>query len=208
VKRTFAIAVAATMGLGLGLCNRLHAQAAQGIPASASPLRTRVAMVNLVQVLKNYTKFLQHQEYVKTQVNGINEKFKPGRTELINLSNQLKGDIKSVEEREGLESRARKLQSELKNEEEDANRRIAKMQGDAAVQFYREVEEAVKAFAQANDIELVMVYNDVSKDNAAEYYSMNNVTRKMGTGPLMPMHWDPRMDITMAVVQMLNNKIQ
>src|SRR5262249_53927493 len=93
-------------------------------------------------------------------------------------------------------------------DQDEANRKIAKMQGEAAVQIYKEVEEAVRVFAQANDIELVLVYNDANKEkDPGDYYSMNNVTRKMTTAPLMPMHWDRRMDITVYVTDMLNSQM-
>jgi len=206
VKRTFAIVTAATLGIGLGLVSGAWAQTG-GQAAPASPLRTRVALVNMVQVLKQYKKFSVIQEQLKAQIQELDKQLQGKRNELIALKNNLQ-TAKTAEEREPIESKIRQMQLSLQAEEEDARRKVGKLQGEHAVQIYREVEEAVKVFAQVNDIELVLHFNDAAKTDTADYYSPNNVSRKMLTnGPLMPMHWDPRMDITPAVVQMLNAKM-
>src|SRR5215475_5226736 len=70
VKRTIGIlAGLATLGIGAYLGSQVFAQQTGGNrPAvSSEPLRTRIAVVNIVQVLKKYSKYLNAQEEFKTQ---------------------------------------------------------------------------------------------------------------------------------------------
>src|SRR5262249_9695103 len=127
--------------------------------------------------------------------------------ELVKLTKEYQDATTPAERKEKLESEIRQRDIQFKASQEDSRRQIAKLTGEHMVQIYKEIEEAVKAFAQANDIEFVLDDTDAAKEESENYYNMNNVTRKMQSGALMPMHWDPRMDISGAIVQMLNSRV-
>src|SRR5207245_7182791 len=80
VKRTVGIlAGMATLGIGVYLGSQVWAQqgAGQGAAVSREPLKTRIAVVNLRQVLKNYKKFKNAQDDIKKQIEQAQKEFKP-----------------------------------------------------------------------------------------------------------------------------------
>ncbi len=66
MKRTVLVA-AALMGLGAVIyVGKLWAQTGTGQPAAASAPQTKIALINLTYVIKNYDKFKLFQEEMKT----------------------------------------------------------------------------------------------------------------------------------------------
>ena len=94
---------------------------------------------------------------------------------------------------------------ELQLKEEEAKKELIKMNGEAAVTIYKEVEDAVNLYARSNNLELVMFYNDAV--TAEDYYHPANLQRKL-TQPaaVMPLFVAPGMDISNAIVTNLNAK--
>src|SRR5262249_3804508 len=85
---------------------------------------------------------------------------------------------------------------------EEAKKLLSKKRDEQAVIIYKEIEEAVQHYARANDFELVLHFNDAIVP--ADMYSPMNVQRKLQIGACMPMYHHPQMDITAAVISMLN----
>jgi len=212
VKRTFVV-VAGLLAVGAAayLGSRVWGQNQGGGQPSGGPLRTRIALVNMVQVLKNYTKFKQDEEHLKTDIKAVEGQIEPLRNRLIQLKTEINKPGVEAAAREPMEKEGRQIQIKLQDLQEEANKKLGKMQGDMAVKIYHEVEEAVQLFARVNDIELVLMYNDADRNSPNkenEFYSPGNVGRKMTMfGPAMPLVYDPRMDITVAVTQMLNQRL-
>jgi hypothetical protein len=65
-----------------------------------------------------------------------------------------------------------------------------------------DVMEASQDYAAAHDLDVVLQYNDAI--NKEDFFSPQNIARKMKEGALMPVYWKPDMDISMALVAILN----
>jgi Skp family chaperone for outer membrane proteins len=171
-------------------------------------LRTRIAVVNVVQVLKKYSKYMTTQSEFQKQSQAAKEALDPLEKQIRAL--QAKGQLPETPpaERDNIKRDLEHLQIQYRDKAEDADKQLAKRAGDLSVQFYKEVEEAIEVFAKSNAIELVLMYNDASKSNPAEYYNPGMVNRRMTiVSAFMPIYVDQRMDITDAIAQMLNRRV-
>jgi Skp family chaperone for outer membrane proteins len=107
---------------------------------------------------------------------------------------------------EQIKAELRGIDREVQDLGDAAKKYLTKMQDDMAVQIYREVNEAVTAYARANDIELVMHYNDAITPQ--DMYNPANVQRKLQFGGCFPMYYTPGMNITDTVIAMLNQHLR
>jgi Skp family chaperone for outer membrane proteins len=176
-------------------------------PAAQHPLQTRIGLLNMVQVLKNYKKFQATEQNIKKRAEELEKTLTPYQNEL-NAIRTAALDTKnppSQAERERLEVRMKQKTLELQLKEEEAKKELIKMNGEAAVQIYKEVEEAVNVYARSSNLELVLFYNDAV--TLEDYYHPANLQRKL-TQPaaVMPLFVTPGMDISNAIVTNLNNK--
>jgi hypothetical protein len=73
------------------------------------------------------------------------------------------------------------------------------------VQIYKEVDEAVKAHALAHGFQAVFCYGDTTQ---SDVLGIENIVRKIkgmeATGCVMPMYFDPGLNISSAVAAALN----
>jgi Skp family chaperone for outer membrane proteins len=108
-------------------------------------------------------------------------------------------------EREKIRPRMAQLRLDGELKQEAAKKELVKINGDAAIQIYKEVEDAVNLYARSNNLELVLFYNDAI--TAEDYYHPANLQRKL-TQPaaVMPIFVTPGMDISNQVVNNLNAK--
>jgi Skp family chaperone for outer membrane proteins len=195
------VAGLATLAAAVGLGVRGWAQA----PTAPHPLQTRIGLLNMVQVLKNYKKFMAMEQNIKKRAEELEKTLEPYRNELNAIRTAYNDPKTSPAERERLEVRMKQKSLEMQLKEEEAKKELIKMNGDAAVQIYKEVEDAVNLYARSNNLELVMFYNDAV--TAEDYYHPANLQRKL-TQPaaVMPLFVTPGMDISNAIVTNLNTK--
>jgi len=202
VKRTVAIvAGVVTLGLALYVGSRLTAQTGGSAPPPAPTMKVR--LVNLQFVIKNYkrTEALrqEHTEVFKQFDNQIKQ-----LKELIDARTKQLQDPQYADKRDVIEKEIKRLQREMQDKTEEARAALDKKQGDLIVLVYKEVEEAVKAYARPAGIELVLHYNDAVLDT--DRNTAPNVARKMSAGACMPMYITPGMDISQEIVNALNAK--
>jgi Skp family chaperone for outer membrane proteins len=214
VKRTIiSVTALATLGMTAYFGSQLRAQNQQQptgqvqqtvAAAPAAPLKTHVAIINLQQVIKQYRKWNDFEQSYKNLYNQYNAEFERNKTAGVALKSQLE---KTTDEaaKEKIQQELKKLERTVQDLGENAKKQLGKMRDDQAVQIYREVEEAVQYYARANDIEMVMHYNDAVVP--ADLYHSVNIERKLQTGACMPMYYDPRMNITDTIAAMLNQRL-
>jgi Skp family chaperone for outer membrane proteins len=201
VKRTVAIlAGAAALGLAVFLGSRLVAQQ----PAQQQPLRTRVGLVNLPHVIKSYNKYLAFEREWNEQYKQFEKQFESKRALLEQYQQQAAKAAANEAEKNKWETAFRTTQREMQDQGEDAKKVLSKKRDDQAVIIYKEIEEAVAAFARANDLELVLTYNDAVA--SADLNSAGNIQRKLQMGALFPMYHSPNMEITNWIIKMLNDR--
>jgi len=177
--------------------------APQAAATQSAPARTRIALLNLTYVIKNYEKYKHFQDEIK----GIVEPF---QTKDKNLRLQLEELHKKVEAnpslREELERQAKDIQRKLEDNNMEAKIQLGKRSDDEMKILFMDVYEAAQRYAASHDFELVLHYNDaVTKE---DFFGARNIARKLNTGALMPMYWSPSMDISQAVADMLNYNVR
>jgi Skp family chaperone for outer membrane proteins len=213
VKRTFiAFTVAGTIAVVGYFGSRLYAEpqyqqqqvTQTNAVSTAPPVRTKIALINLQSVIKQYEKWQTFEGSLKTEVQKFNKDFEQRKAKALEVKAQFE---KTVDEaaRDQLQNQLRTLDRELQDFGEGAKKALGKYHDEAAVQIYREVQSAVAAYARANDIELVMQYNDVIAE--AELFHPANVARKLQTPSCMPIYVTEGMDITNVIANNLNQRL-
>jgi Skp family chaperone for outer membrane proteins len=172
--------------------------------------RTRIAIVNLTYVIKNYDKYKQFQEEMKALIGPIQkrdaelrEQFKELRDKAEKLNKSTAKNEKSGEKKE-LEEKAREIQKQLTEIGEETKKKLAKRSDEEMKTLFKDVEEAARDYAGAHDIDLVLQYNDaITKE---DYYSGQNIARKLSASGLMPLYVSEGMDISKDILDNLNKK--
>jgi Skp family chaperone for outer membrane proteins len=206
VKRTVAIVASlAALGVVAYVGSRLWAQGPAGAGAAA---HSRVAVVNLLQVIKNYNK----AKFYETE---LEETLKPFRTQ----AEKMKGDLLkwqnfladpknnvTQEQKDQGEKSITTLKRQLEDLDKEARKAFGKKRETQVVQLYKEIDEVVKAYAPSQGFQLVLAYGEPV--SSGDMFSAPNIARKlegiqMG-GACMPMFVHGSLDITSAVVDTLN----
>jgi len=211
VKRTVIILTGiATLGVVAYLGSRLYAQEQGQIqPANATApapvLRTRIAVVNLLGVVKNYQKWQDFETQYKGALKNADAEFDKMKAEGLRLKAALEKAVDDAE-REKITAQLKALDRQVQDKGEQFKRELLKWRDDVAVQIYREIEDTVKVVARSNDIELVLHYSDAVVP--ADIYHPLNIQRKLQSQGCMPMYMQDGMDITVRVTETLNSRLR
>jgi Skp family chaperone for outer membrane proteins len=197
----------ATVGVAVYVGSQLMAQQAgqpnYGTrPASAGSAKTRVGLLNLKYVVMNYTKWKNFTEQLKTEY----KKYEDQVQSLNAKMEQLKKNMQAATDpnlKEQIEKEGKTVQRQMQDIADEAKNTLGKKESDELVIIYKEIAAAVARFAQANDIDLVMHYNDATSE--VEMNSPQNIQRKMVTGPCTPLYYKAgEIEISPVILQMLN----
>src|SRR4051812_34677490 len=103
------------MALGLAIyVGRLSAQTgAQSPRSAAAEPRTRIALLNLHYVIKNYKKYVTFQEEIKRSIQPLQQRDQAKRAELEALSKEAQSPTLAPDRRDSIEKKAKDLQREL-----------------------------------------------------------------------------------------------
>jgi Skp family chaperone for outer membrane proteins len=175
--------------------------AAQPMTAASLP-GTRVAVVNINKVLKNYAKAQSLNNAIRNKVQGYAKMMNDKRDEMQKAQAELAKPTTVGPVKENLEKQVVNLQRQLQDIDNEARKVISKEQGDIAVQIFREIEGVIRAVATTNNFDLVLSYPDATEDN--EMYVQDNVVRKLAAQAAMPLYYKPQVDMTKAVIDTLN----
>jgi Skp family chaperone for outer membrane proteins len=201
----------ATVGVAVYLGSRLWAQQGQpggaaGHPASAASAKTRIALLNLKYVVMNYGKWKQFTEQLKSEYKKYEDQVQAQNTKLENLKQQMQKATDQAQ-KDQIEKDAKTVQRQMQDLADEAKNTLGKKEADELVVIYKEIASAVSRFAVANDIDLVMHYNDATTD--AEMNSPQNIQRKMVTGPCTPLYYKAgEIEISPVILDMLNKQYQ
>jgi Skp family chaperone for outer membrane proteins len=193
----------ATLGVAIYLGSRLWAQqGTQGLAAHpATSAKTKVAMLNLKYVVMNYTKWKNFTETLKSSYASYEQKAQALNTQMEGIKKQLQSADPAT--REKLTKDGKSLERQMQDLSDEAKNTLGKQEQDQMVIVYREIGAAVAGYAQSNDIDLVLHYNDAITDT--EMNSPNNIGRKMMTAPTVPLYYAAGVDISAQILKMLND---
>ena len=201
MKRTVAyVAGVLTLGVAVYAGSRLGAQTTPASrPAGAG---TRIAILNLRFVIKNYEKYRAFMEMVKKKdesyVNRIKELNKKAETLQKEAA---KTPPPSPQRREQIETDLTNYSREIKDITAKARKEMGRMGAEEMVRVYKEIRDATYRYANANHIDLVVHFN-----GAADAQEMNSpvlIQQNFNTG-CCPLFWSGSLDISASVLQALN----
>lgn len=198
MKRTLLL-VAGVMALGTAIYLTGHV-GAQG-NAAAAP-KTKVGLLNLTYVIKNYNKFKNFQEDLKKTVEPFQTKDTGLKTEGEKIAKEAQTPATTAARREAIEKRLKEIQRDIEDNKNEAQKVVVKKQEDQLKILYMDVRGIVERYAQAHGFEMVLHYNDATTQE--EYWSPTNIARKMQAGALMPMYMANGLDISANIVATLN----
>lgn len=201
MKRTVLLAAGAlTLGLAIHV-STLLAQSTSPATATTSSAKSRIAMINLTYVVKNYTKFKTYQEELKKTVDPFQTKDNGLKAQGEKLAKE--AQTASAERRDQIERQLKELQRQMEDNKNDAQKVVVKKQEDQLKTLYMDVRSVVERYAAAHGYEMVLHYNDAT--TSEEYWSPQNIARKMQAGALVPMYMGTGIDISANIVSTLNS---
>jgi Skp family chaperone for outer membrane proteins len=167
---------------------------------------TRIGLVNLSYVINNYEKIKTYREEMKKVIEPFSTKQSKIKGDAEKLLKESKDENTTEERKTEIEGELKKLQRDMEDLKNEFQRVMNKKQEQQAKIVYKDVEEAVRRYAKAQNIELVLHYNDATKE--AERDAPANIVRKMQAGACMPIYAAPGIDISEAILANLNANLR
>ncbi len=176
-------------------------------PAAVPAPQTKIALINLNYVVKNYAKFIALQGEMKGVLTEYQTKDKDLATRFDAKTKELQTPNLPPAQKDKVDVELMNIKRAREDNSAAAGKKVLADKSDAGmVTLYIEVANAAKLYASARGIELVMHYNDAL--DQSEMWSAPNIARKLQAGACIPLYFQPGMDISPQVVQMLNQSYQ
>lgn len=172
----------------------------QGRPA-ATGADARVALVDIAYIFKNYDKFTRLYEQMKSEVKQREKEIGDAQNELKSLLNQKQQFTPDSPNYKQVEQKLAQRKADLEVMAEGSRREFTQKEASLYHQTYQEVEAAIKSYAEYNKISLVL---RASRD--PEESTANNPQEVIKEVSQMVIYALPHMDITDAILEMLNAK--
>ncbi len=201
---------AAVVGVYVG--GALWAQPGGAPPAARPTGGTRVAVINMGEIFKKYSKCQGVRDEMTAKAKDYDEVLKKKATRLDTYMKDIK-EARDPQKKEALEAEARSVKLEYDNERAKFQKQLLQLQDERLTALFFEIQKAVKEYAAKNQIDLVFRFNEDWDPEATEtkkawqnYYKPENVVKRLNH-PFWPIHWEPSLDIPHAVLGMLQQNV-
>ena len=199
MKRTLFLLVGViALGTAIYASSKLWAQAPAAAPSGT---KTKVGVLNLTYVIKNYSKFKNYQDQLKTKVDPFQAKDTLWKTDGEKLAKEAQLPSTLPGRRDEIEKKLKEYQRQIEDNKTEAQKVLVKEQEAQLVTLYGDIRNVVDKFAVAHGYDLVLHYNDVAKE---EYWNPQNVARKMQAGACIPLYMSGTVDISEYILRTLN----
>lgn len=185
---------------GLIYVSTLWAQPA----ASTTSVRptTKVALLNITYVMKHYYKTKTYTDELKNALEPFSKKDTKLKADGTALAKE-RGEAKTTaERRDVIDGALKKLERELDDNKQEAQKLLIKKQEEQLKILYNDVRDCVHRYAMAHGYEMVLHYHEPLAPE--EFPSAANVLRKLNVGALVPMYHANGLDISLNIVTTLN----
>lgn len=188
-----ATAVAVVCGSLIGPFS--SAAQAQGARA---PVGHKIAVVDVSIVFKQHQRFLASTEMFKKQVEAAEAALKKEYEQINALAEQLKGINPGSPDYKEREQRLVRAKADWQLKGQSQRRELMEEEGRIYFQTYRELDDAVKRFAQHNGIALVLRFASDAVDDPND---RNEIVKGINKSVV---YVHPDLDITHLILQDLN----
>jgi Skp family chaperone for outer membrane proteins len=196
VNRMSLVATLAAVALAC-CCGRLQAQAQM-------PTSTRVAIVNVGLVLSKYEKAMAFKAEMETLLKPFREQDKKYRDAIKAFQDALQKPDLKAEDKLKYQQAIVDYKRVLEDLERATEAKVGTRQRDQIVTLFQDVSNAVKAYAQANGIHLVLAYGDQVEGDRFSFQNINRIMTGMDLGSTNPFFFVPGVDISSAIADALN----
>jgi Skp family chaperone for outer membrane proteins len=157
-----------------------------------------IAVVDVSIIFKKHDRFLAMTEKFKKDVEAAEAKLKEEYNQIKALQQQLNGFTPGSPDYKQLEQRVAKAMADWQLKGQMQKKEFMEAEGRIYFQVYRELDDAVKQFAQKHTIALVLRYASDPVDNPTD---RTEIVRGINKSVV---YVDPALDITMLILQDLN----
>jgi Skp family chaperone for outer membrane proteins len=198
--------MAGVLALSLAIVASARLRAQQGTtqppqPRPAAPT-TKVAVMNLTYVVNNYDKFKGYKEEIKQAVKPFQEADEKYKTDAKKLADEAQKADTTQNRREQIEGLLKDLQRKVEDNKNEAQKVVGRKQEQQLYTLYLDVHTVCKRVAEARGYDMILHFNDATE--AKEFWSAANIARKMQAGALMPIYYNPALDVSADVLNTLN----
>jgi Skp family chaperone for outer membrane proteins len=205
VKKRIAFIAAGALVLCVGVyfSTKLWAQpAAQPQP----PAQTRVGILNMGYVLKNYAKVNNYTEEMKGHFTQFDAALKGMKDTIEARQKQLQDPKLSASDKEAVTTEITRLQREMEDKNNGMKKFVAAKTDEQMVTVYKDIQEAAQRYALSHNLDMVLTHIDAVSD--ADFLNPGNVMSKMQQRACMPLYYNKSMDVSKDIVDALNKNFQ
>lgn len=165
---------------------------------------SKVALVNIGQVFLKYEKALAYKADIEKVLKPYQEQRTKWQADLVGFQKALQDPKTKAEDRPKFEKALVDYKRALEDLEVKMEKSVGKAPEEQIVNLFKDVNNAVKAYAQANGIAIVLAYGEQLEGDP---FIFGNITRKMqgmDLGSTTPLFFTPGIDISAGVIDVLN----
>jgi Skp family chaperone for outer membrane proteins len=192
---------AAIVGAGLGGYLSAQPPKTPAAPATSVLTRTRVALVNMHVVLKQYSKYNAYKTAALAKEKEVTDQLQAKQTRLEKLAQEVRDKNTTEQRKTAIEAEARTVKFEMDNIRTEGQKTLVKFSEDELSKIYREVYQVVSQYAVNNGIDIVIRYMEDWED----YNAPAKIVGRMQI-PIWPMYYDRSLEITGPIVDLVNKQ--
>lgn len=185
------------VAFAFGCLSSINSASAQ---ETAAPAATKVGLIDMAYVFKNYEKFKTLRDDLKTEIEGSDQQAKTMATKIKTVQEQLKTFGEGSPEYVAKEQELTRLATEFETFRKVAQRDFLRKEADIYKTIYMEVADAVKLYAQHYKYALILRFN---REDIQSSSSPDEVLQSMNR---QVVYYSAREDITDAVLKYLNQR--
>jgi len=201
VKRIFASLMGMTVFLSVATSLAL-AQAPTPAAAPTPTVRSKVGLVNIAKVLREFAKANERGEDIALRRRSYLEQVGKVRLDMNEINKKL-AQSADPKEKESLQQSILAKTRTIEDIDRTAQKELTDLSNGTITQVYSEIKQVVGAVAVNYSLEMILCYPDAT--TAEEARSPTVAQLKLQTPALMPFYHSPSMDYTEVVIRTLNS---
>ncbi len=205
MKKRIVFVAAGVLALSVGVyvSTKLWAQPA------AQPqqhVQTRIGILNMGYVLKNYQKVDAYTVEMKENFKKFDDSLKAKNGEIEMRTKQAQDTNLTPAQREACAKEVTNLNRQLEDMNNDMKKFIGTKTDEQMVTIYKEIQEAAMRYAMSQGLDLILTHIDAVKQE--DFLNPMNVMGKMQQRACMPLYYNKGMDVSADIVDSLNKNYQ
>ncbi|MFO0966020.1 MAG: OmpH family outer membrane protein [Gemmataceae bacterium] len=166
---------------------------------------TRIAAVNMGELLRNYAKAKAMKEAIEAEITPYKVLAEKLKTEMAKFQATVVDPLADMEAKNAASKNVLAHRRKMEDLDTEVRRALGAKQEQFIIDLYTDIQAAVRRHADANKIDLVVAHSEPAKD---DIFKFANVTRKITAtdqGGTLLLFVRDRIDITDPVLKSLND---